>query len=68
MTHRQTATKAQKRAASEADRARDRKRKAMHELMRLAVRSHGPGLSPEARAQRYDTIMARACEIEEGGK
>lgn len=64
MTNRNTTTARQREADREATKAKQRKRRAMHELMRQAMQVHGP----DARAQRYDTIMARAYEIEEGGK
>lgn len=42
------------------------KRRAIRRLMKDATKYHAPGLSDEAKAQRYDAIMARLNEIEEG--
>ena len=38
----------------------------MHDLLKAAAKAHQQGLSEEARAQRYDALMDRFREIEEG--
>mgnify|MGYP003146066766 CR=1 FL=1 len=47
-------------------RRKGEKRRKLHKLMDEARRAHGPGLTEEARAARYDAIMAQVEEIEEG--
>ncbi|MBY6005391.1 hypothetical protein KUV62_15810 [Salipiger bermudensis] len=42
------------------------KRRLIRKLMKDATTAHATGLSDEAKAQRYDAIMARLNEIEEG--